>query len=259
MPTLTVTKSYSNGTVLSESHLDDIKSSVETFVNTTKLGSDNLQAGAVGTTQLDSAAVTTAKIANNSVTDSKLSSSGSTDADRAVNTNHIKDVAVTTAKIADSNVTTAKIADGAITKAKLEAITTGTSVSAGGVGISGSSGNFITSNTSPTDVTNLSITITTVGRPVQLRLESTSTASSGSSTSQISTGGTSNQRVVIMFLRDSTVISTSQSILAEVPPSSFAFLDTPSAGTYTYKVRAYISVAGPSINILNTRLVAYEI
>ena len=52
MPSLTVTKSYSDGNPLTEAMLDDIKSSLETFFNTTKIDSDNIQAGGITTTEL---------------------------------------------------------------------------------------------------------------------------------------------------------------------------------------------------------------
>jgi microcystin-dependent protein len=43
MPTLTITKTYQDGNVLSEADLDNIKDSIETFINVTKLDDDNLQ------------------------------------------------------------------------------------------------------------------------------------------------------------------------------------------------------------------------
>jgi len=43
MPTFTMTKSYQDGQILTEAMLDDIKTSTETFLNTTKIDSDNIQ------------------------------------------------------------------------------------------------------------------------------------------------------------------------------------------------------------------------
>ncbi len=43
MPTLTITKTYQDGNVLTEADLDNIKDSIETFINVTKLDDDNLQ------------------------------------------------------------------------------------------------------------------------------------------------------------------------------------------------------------------------
>lgn len=66
-------------------------------------------------------------------------------------------------RIKDSGVTTAKIAANAVTAAKRAALTQNES---------SSSGNFITTSTSFVDVTNLSSSITTSGRPVMIMLRS---------------------------------------------------------------------------------------
>lgn len=53
MPTLTVTKTYLDGDVLTEADLDAIRTSIQTFVNTTKLDDSNLQdAGITRATKL---------------------------------------------------------------------------------------------------------------------------------------------------------------------------------------------------------------
>jgi len=62
MPTFTMTKSYQDGNVLTEANLDDIKTSTETFLNTTKIDADNIQ----------DSGVTTAKINNNAVDKDKI-------------------------------------------------------------------------------------------------------------------------------------------------------------------------------------------
>lgn len=64
MPALTVTKSYSDGNVLNESDLDNIKNSLETFFNTTKIDSDNIQDSGVDTDAIADAAITSAKLAS---------------------------------------------------------------------------------------------------------------------------------------------------------------------------------------------------
>lgn len=61
MPTFTMTKNWDDGQTLTEAMLDDIKSSTETFLNTTKLDADNLQ----------DLGVTNAKLAGN-ITKDKL-------------------------------------------------------------------------------------------------------------------------------------------------------------------------------------------
>jgi len=84
MPTLTITKTYSDGTVLTEADLDNFKDDVETFLNTTKIDQDNIQTGGVNaaslatdsveTVKIKALNVTTAKLAANSVTSAKLAS-----------------------------------------------------------------------------------------------------------------------------------------------------------------------------------------
>ena len=44
MPTLSVTKTYLDGDILTEADLDNIRTSIETFINTTGLDSTNIQA-----------------------------------------------------------------------------------------------------------------------------------------------------------------------------------------------------------------------
>lgn len=83
MSTLTITKNYDDSTILTEAQLDAMKSSAETYFNTTKITSDNIQtAGLNGNTVLQNSSIATAKINDGSI-------SGSS----------IEDEAVTTAKI----------------------------------------------------------------------------------------------------------------------------------------------------------------
>ncbi len=82
MSTLSVTKTYADGAILSEAQLDAAFNSIATFVNTTGLGANNIQDNSIGAAEIQTSAVTTVKIA---------------------------DGAVTTVKIADGAVTTAKL------------------------------------------------------------------------------------------------------------------------------------------------------
>lgn len=72
MGTLTITKNYEDGDILFEADLDEIKNDTETFVNTTKLNSDNIQTGGVSTTNIADSGITTVKINDAAVTESKL-------------------------------------------------------------------------------------------------------------------------------------------------------------------------------------------
>lgn len=82
MPTLTITQSYVADTLLTEAQLDDIKDSIETFFNITKLDEDNIQVGGIISdnlvdgiitdTILEDDAVITAKLVDQSVIKAKL-------------------------------------------------------------------------------------------------------------------------------------------------------------------------------------------
>lgn len=263
MPTFTMTKNYSDGNVLTEAMLDAMKSSTETFLNTTKIDGDNIQTGGVPTAAIADSAVTAAKIATAAIGDGLTGGAGTAIAiassaagdglalasgvlsvnvdDSTIETN------ADTLRVKDSGITTAKINDNAVTQAKRAAL---------GQQVSSSSGAFSTGATSPTDVTNLSVSITTTGRPVFIAMISGSTSTSAFLNP---TNGTGN----IYFLRDSTTIgkyacsddATDAIAMASTP----FFIDVPSSGTYTYKIQAAMSGAGGTIGVENFKLIAFEL
>ena len=142
----------------------------------------------------------------------------------------------------------APIANG-ITRSNLAAV---------GQQISSSSGLFSTEATSFTNVTNLSVNLTTSGRPVMVLLQP-----DGTSNTAFLVGPISGGPMFIQILRGATVVFSSGvgyfgNSTESVPPSSIQFLDTPSAGTYTYTVQVY-SEGGQTIFVQYTVLVAYEL
>jgi len=179
-----------------------------------------------------------AGLASNSVTTVKI-------ADANVTTDKIADANVTTAKILDANVTTSKIADAAITQAKRASL---------GQQISSSSGTYSTTSTSVVAVTNLTLSITTTGRPVMLMVIP---ATSGTCNFETS-GGASG----IFFYRGSSPIA--ESLIGNLlealalPPSSLSFVDIVAAGTYTYTLRVKAG-SGATVEVTNCRLVAFEL
>ena len=217
MATFTMTKNWDDGQALTESMLDDIKTSTETFLNTTKINSDNIQTGGIATANYAAASVDAAALGT-------------------------------------AAVTTAKIQDAAVTQAKLAARATGTTVAAGGVGISSSSGSYTTSSTSYADVTNLSITITTTGRPIKIEI-----IPSDSAAMQIGAQG-GNFAGTFKILRDATDIGL---VLWDGDDEhyhgfSITNVDTSAAGTYTFKVQAK-SNTGATFYFANARLLVYEL
>lgn len=149
--------------------------------------------------------------------------------------------------------------------------TVSTSVGIGGVAVSASSGTgYSNATNSFTDVTNLSVTIVTSGRPVMLMLVSADT--SGSSGFISASGTDANVGGSILFNRDaSTTLSTSEFIITgaaatskglAVPPGAFQFVDTTAtAASHTYKIRAasLLVVASASMGFSNVKLIAYEL
>jgi hypothetical protein len=252
MPTLSVTRSYADNTVLTEQMLDDAFDSLETFVNTTKLNSANIQTGGVAESNLATGSVTENKLGAGAVTVNKIGDGAVTTAkiaDANITTAKIADSNVTTAKIADANVTTAKLADGAVTVAKLSTPAVGTSATAGNIALSASSGSFSVAGTTATDVTNLSVSITTssAGRPVELRLVADGDTLNDSRVLIVNDGGNNSVSGAIRFLRDGTTISRVAmrklggdfAHQLALPPSAFSHIDTSVAAstTYTYKVQ----------------------
>lgn len=135
MPTFTMTKNWDDGTVLTESQLDDIKNSVETFLNVTKLDGDNIATSGIATTNIADGAVTAAKLAA-SVAGNGLAGGAGTvlsvnvdnsTVELSADSVQVKDAGIVAAKIASDAVTTVKILDSNVTTGKINnlAVTTG--------------------------------------------------------------------------------------------------------------------------------------
>lgn len=160
---------------------------------------------------------------------------------------------ITTAQIASNAVTTALIANANVTRAKLVSV---------GQQVSASSGSFATSLASVTPVTNLSVTITTTGRPVMLIIQDDGLGSESYIGLQNAAGGA--QSADFYFFRGSTQLTAmsvqnNSAIETFVPPSSLMYLDVVAAGTYTYTLKASSSNASNNTNVHNSVLVAYEL
>jgi hypothetical protein len=252
MSTLTITRNYSDDETYTEAIVDAQNDSIESWANG-NIGATNIASGGVEAGNLASNAVTTVKIAADAVTTAKIADSNVTTAkiaDSNVTTAKIADLNVTTAKINDLAVTTAKINDGAVTQAKRAAL---------GQQVSSSSGNFsVSGSTSYTDVTNLSVTLTTTGRPVMLVLVPDA---AGGTSSTIGNAG-SSYAGYIKFLRDATSLGelTYQQATYNSGQTP-VIVDVPSAGTYTYKVQAKTNSAlgGNFMGVRYMILVAFEL
>ena len=155
-----------------------------------------------------------------------------------------------TIRVKDSGIVTAKIADLNVTREKLAPV---------GIQVSSSCGSYSNSTTTYTDVTNLSITITTTGRPTVIQVISDGGATVGSSGISLLNNG------LIRILRDASIISINQMTSAggagTIPVSTINFIDyTLPAGTYTYKVQAAkASIGDTLIAVFGAQLVVYEL
>lgn len=191
------------------------------------------------TVQVKDAGITGAKLAT--------SAADGTNLEVASGSMRIKDLGVTTAKINDSAVTTAKINDGAVTQAKRAAL---------GQQLSASSGEYGTTSVVPSfvDVTNLSVTITTTGRPVFIGTVAAGTGGTGGLGDSYIQGG-----CFVNFLRGATLVAAFRGIQIseDIPASSFSHIDVVAAGTYTYKVQ--VAANAFACNFRNAKLLAYEL
>ena len=130
--------------------------------------------------------------------------------------------------------------------------------------ISASCGAFNTSHVAGyQQITNLSVTITTTGRPVIVAL-----IADGSGNSYVDYVSSSpNTPDAVVFQRNGSNIAsqaapfTGQSnIHVQVPGSSYQFMDLPTAGTYTYTAGFSLSgVSTDTVAINATKLLVYEL
>jgi hypothetical protein len=121
------------------------------------------------------------------------------------------------------------------------------------------SGSFTTTSTSFVDVTNANATITTKGGPVYISL-------TGGTLGVNSSSGQAH--AIFGFERDTTDLTPASTVevnatgptanLVRVPSGSLMHIDTPSAGTYTYTLRAR-SVSGHTCRAESVKLVCWEL
>lgn len=124
----------------------------------------------------------------------------------------------------------------------------GTSVGIGGLAISASCGVFSTTSITQVDVTNLSVTIITSGRPILVGLVADGTGSSYFGISKTSAASASNIYAEAAIFNGTTEVakqlvylayptSTSSAYASNAPSSSLKTIDIQTQGTFTYKVK----------------------
>jgi hypothetical protein len=123
---------------------------------------------------------------------------------------------------------TNNLSDGSITQVKLAALN---------YQLSSSCGTFSATNQADMDITNLSVSITTTGRPILIGLMSD--GSSDGSHDYSCQRSMSGYHSKIAFKRGSTVIAPyGIEHYGAVASSQFYMIDAPAAGSYTYKAVA---------------------
>ena len=158
-------------------------------------------------------------------------------------------------------IATAQIANGAVTQAKKGPLN---------YGISTSCAVFSTPSPSLVDVTNLSVTITTTGRPVVLMLVQDGTAGASQiygfrtptaspAVCEILLGFTRGGSLIAQSFMQSDLVNLNSSVSYGIPASSFQHFDPVAAGTYTYKAQIAALTTSTSAVMQYAKLVAYEL
>ncbi len=173
-------------------------------------------------------------------------------------------VAQKSAIITPGSITGTDIAAATISVANQVARPVSSTASVDGIAVSSASGTFSSNSTSFVDVTNLTVTITTSGRPVMLMLQS----DGSSNVAMLGTNAGAGSFGEMQFVRASTTLAVHQFWGAASTngvqsgiASAFRYLNSGLvAGTYTFKVQARSSSGGGNtVQVRNCVLVAYEI
>lgn len=154
---------------------------------------------------------------------------------------------------------TSNIADGAITQAKRASL---------GQQLSSSSSTFTSNSGSFTDVTNLTVSITTTGRPVFLALVSDGSGN----TSQIYQTNSTNASGIVTFIYlrgateiaryeiTSTTVASSGTTKPSIgPASNMLMIESVAAGTYTYKMQIKTDNTDTYGGVKYMKLMAFEL
>jgi len=133
-----------------------------------------------------------------------------------------------------------------------------------------SCGTFNTSSTSLVPVTNLSITITSLGNPVIISLVPDGTGADSYVGVSNSSGDTINTTTIHVTRNSTTIYNTPLALLVrtgtgintigiQVPPTGITIFDAVTAGTYTYTMSMEVDSTDLVGTIQNCSLVAYEL
>lgn len=162
--------------------------------------------------------------------------------------------------ITDETITSAKIDDGTIVNAD---ISTSAAISLSKLAptnyslASPDSGSFTTTSTSYVDITDQTVTITTIGRPVLISLTGGTVTVAGTAAPAIGTIKAIRGASDLAELVFASVGATNPQ--GTTPGGAFLWIDTPAAGTYTYKIQGKTSGAGVSLAVSTVKLFVREL
>lgn len=141
---------------------------------------------------------------------------------------------------------------------------TGTTVAAGGIAVSASSGAFTTVSNAGTPITNFSLVITTLGRPVMITCQPDGTGIPSYLGTQTPLDGTdatfilTRNTVEIARFRLDAGASGVPTTRIQVPPAAITYTDLVAAGTYTYAIIAGADSNGGTVSVNFVKMVVYE-
>lgn len=154
----------------------------------------------------------------------------------------------------NQGITGANIATGTVTRQNLVPL---------GQQLSASSGVYNTNTVLGLQpITNLSVTITTTGRPVMIALIADGTGIGFVKYTSVSGGGAGTitiQRGVTSIASMASPTTTSSTVQPTIPSSAYQYVDIVGAGTYTYTANASLFAAADQMQVNATKLIVYEL
>ncbi|MGO8926300.1 MAG: hypothetical protein ACLQU3_05340 [Limisphaerales bacterium] len=218
--------------------------------------------------QIAPQSVTAAQIANNTVTAAQIASN-------TITAGQIANSTIGSNQIAPGSIGTLQLAIGSVTQSNLapRLVMTATNLTPGGVVMSASLGQQAVAGGTTNDLTNLTVTIATTGRPVFVGLVAAPNASYSCISLESKYSSFPGYPVnwahgLVIFVRGGTNVianltagfdAGSSDFNAYWPPSAFQVIDFPPAGTNTYKVRASADQNSADIIVQYVSLIAYEL
>jgi hypothetical protein len=189
----------------------------------------------------------------------------------AVNSAHLAIGSITSSAIADGTIASQDLADGAVTFEKLASRAVSSDAPVHGVALSPAVPDREYTGTAIREVPELTVTLATSGRPVIVFLTAAGHAETSLPNVTASAlgslrNGTPYTTSYVRITRDGVHLVTqvlqspaSSGAGIKVPPGCIQFIDTPPAGTHTYKIYVFCYDDLDTIQLRHVRLAAFEL